>query len=302
MATSVEDKRTGLANPMGTAVLVRPNIPARPRCCATCSPKWAFRGREHKRKTSRCIPGRHHFIINASPTASPRTSRPSWPAPAMAFRVKDSKAAHDRASPLGRCFHNDVPRRLYIPLSRARERPLACRRYAGAAGSWGTSTSDFEFFADAAEREASHARTHYLDHLTHNVNAGDDPLAEFYENSSTSGRFVISRRGQAHRLFPGHDLAAAKSSSIEREQTTRSPIEEFLRAYKGEGIHHIGLHQRYISASTGAARDRPGPRRPIRSARRARERPGKPTAELKRARSCSRAPTGRACCSDFQRT
>ncbi len=86
---------------------------------------------------------------------------------------------------------------------------------------------------------------HTLDHLTHNVNRGRMAhWAEFYErifNFREIRYFDIE--GQSTGLFSKAMTAPDDKIRIplNESQDEHSQIEEFLRAYKGEGIQHIAL-------------------------------------------------------------
>ena len=190
-----------------------------------------------------------NFIINAEPGSfAEKFAEAHGPcACAMAFRVKDAKAAHDRAMSLGATdIHNDVAEgELDIPAIEGIGGSLLylVDRY----GDKGTIYDiDFEFFPDAAELEASHAsHLTYLDHLTHNVNRGRMAhWADFYErlfNFREIRYFDIE--GKLTGLFSKAMTSPCGKIRIplNESQDDKSQIEEFLREYKGEGIQHIAL-------------------------------------------------------------
>ena len=127
-----------------------------------------------------------NFIINAEPGSyAEEYARDHGPsACAMAFRVKDAKAAHERAIRLGATNVEvkvgdgelDIPAIEGIGGSRL----FFVDRY-GANGS--IYDVDFDFHPDWRERMAeADSKLTYVDHLTHNVHRGRMSVwAEFYE-------------------------------------------------------------------------------------------------------------------------
>ncbi|MES2271588.1 MAG: 4-hydroxyphenylpyruvate dioxygenase [Pseudomonadota bacterium] len=163
---------------------------------------------------------------------------------AMAFRVHDARAAFDEAvrrgatpilGPVG-------PMELNIPAIEGigGSNLYLVDRYGA------QEIYDIDFVAvPGAERDATAAGLHTLDHLTHNVNRGRmNHWADFYErifNFREIRYFDIE--GQATALLSKAMTAPDDKIRIplNESQDEHSQIEEFLRAYKGEGIQHIAL-------------------------------------------------------------
>ncbi|GLI97950.1 4-hydroxyphenylpyruvate dioxygenase [Sphingobium sp. BS19] len=163
---------------------------------------------------------------------------------AMAFRVHDARAAFDEAvrrgatpilGPVG-------PMELNIPAIEGigGSNLYLVDRYGA------QEIYDVDFVAvPGAERDATAAGLHTLDHLTHNVNRGRmNHWADFYErifNFREIRYFDIE--GQATALLSKAMTAPDDKIRIplNESQDENSQIEEFLRAYKGEGIQHIAL-------------------------------------------------------------
>jgi 4-hydroxyphenylpyruvate dioxygenase len=86
---------------------------------------------------------------------------------------------------------------------------------------------------------------HTIDHLTHNVNRGRmDHWAHFYESIFNFRQIrYFDIEGQSTGLFSKAMTAPDDKIRIplNESQDEHSQIEEFLRAYKGEGIQHIAL-------------------------------------------------------------
>ena len=178
----------------------------------------------------------------------------------MAFRVKDAKAAHERAIRLGATTVEvkkgtgelDIPAIEGIGGSRL----FFVDRY-GESGS--IYDVDFDYHPDWQQRIAKpNSRLTYIDHLTHNVNRGRMSFwADFYErlfNFREIRYFDIE--GKQTGLFSKAMTCPCGKIRIplNESQDDKSQIEEFLREYKGEGIQHIALGTSDIyKASTSSA-------------------------------------------------
>jgi len=120
---------------------------------------------------------------------------------------------------------------------------------------------DFVAIAGADAREhSSGAGLTYIDHLTHNVNRGNmKTWADFYQrvfNFREIRYFDIE--GQATGL-----ISKAMTSPdgkiripLNESQDDKSQIEEFLHAYKGEGIQHVALGTDDIYGTVDRMRER----------------------------------------------
>jgi 4-hydroxyphenylpyruvate dioxygenase len=268
MATTVEEKTvTGFANPMGTdgfefVEYTAPDIEhLRSLFTRMGFPEVA----RHKSKNvtlhkqADC-----NFIINAEPGSyAEQYSRDHGPsACAMAFRVKDAKAAHERALKLGATNVQvkigdgelDIPAIEGIGGSRL----FFVDRY-GENGS--IYEVDFDFHPDWQQRLAdADSKLTYIDHLTHNVNRGRMAVwADFYErlfNFREIRYFDIE--GKVTGLFSKAMTSPCGKIRIplNESQDDKSQIEEFLREYKGEGIQHIALGSSDIYAAVDTLRAR----------------------------------------------
>ena len=266
-ATAPELGPLGFANPMGTDGFEFVEYAAPdPELLRSLFAKMGFPAvATHKRKNVTLHrQGDINFIINAEPgSLAEKFAAEHGPcACAMAFRVKDARFAHDRAMSLGATdVQNDVgPGELDIPAIE------------GIGGSilylvdqYGDNGSiydvDFDFYPDAAEKEAAHAsHLTYLDHLTHNVNRGRmNHWAEFYErlfNFREIRYFDIE--GKVTGLFSKAMTSPDGKIRIplNESQDDKSQIEEFLREYRGEGIQHIALGSDDIYQTVDILRDR----------------------------------------------
>jgi 4-hydroxyphenylpyruvate dioxygenase len=253
MASAVEEKTVlGLDNPMGTDgfEFVEYTAPdttlLRELFTSMGFPEVAH----HKTKNVTLHKqGDCNFVINAEPRsyAEEYASAHGPSACAMAFRVKDATAAHERAIHLG-ATNVEVKKgtgELDIPAIEGigGSRLFFVDRY-GEAGS--IYDVDFDFHPDWQQRTAkADSRLTYIDHLTHNVNRGRMSVwADFYEqlfNFREIRYFDIE--GKQTGLFSKAMTSPCGKIRIplNESQDDKSQIEEFLREYKGEGIQHIAL-------------------------------------------------------------
>ena len=191
--------------------------------------------------------GSVNFIVNAEPDsfgqAFAKLHGPS--ACAMAFRVRDAAAAHRRAIGLGaRSVPGDVgPMELNIPAIEGigGSRIYLIDRY----GPRGT-IYDVDFVPIAGvDQQPVGAGLTYIDHLTHNVHRGRmDVWAEFYErlfNFREIRYFDIEGKLTGLKSRAMTSPCGAIRIPINESADDKSQIEEYLRAYKGEGIQHIAL-------------------------------------------------------------
>jgi 4-hydroxyphenylpyruvate dioxygenase len=268
MATSVEEKTvTGLENPMGTDgfEFVEYTAPD-PQILRDLFTKMGFPAvARHKRKNVTLHRQQDiNFIINsqAGSYAEDYAKAHGPSACAMAFRVKDAKAAFERAVKLGATpATTDVARgEMDIPAIEGIGGSLLffVDRY----GETGTIyDTDFDFFDDWQKIEADHAsRLTYIDHLTHNVHRGRMAVwADFYErlfNFREIRYFDIE--GKTTGLFSKAMTSPCGKIRIplNESQDDKSQIEEFLREYKGEGIQHIALGSDDIYKAVDVLRER----------------------------------------------
>ena len=207
--------------------------------------------------------GEVNFIINAEPDSFAQSfARIHGPCVcAIAFRVKDASAAIRRAKSLGAWTveNNPGPMELNIPAIKGIGDSLIflVDRYPGNEG--GLSIYDVDFrWLDAADRNPAGAGLGYVDHLTHNVHRGRmKEWADFYAR-------LFNFREVRHFDIEGK-LTGLKSKAmtspcgriripINESSDDRSQIQEYLDAYRGEGVQHIALHSNDIYATVDALR------------------------------------------------
>ena len=164
----------------------------------------------------------------------------------LAFRVRDSHMAYNRALELG-AQPFDIPTgpmELKLPAIKGiGGAPLyLIDRYAEGSSIYDI---DFAFFADADPHPEGCLLTE-IDHLTHNVYRGRmDYWAGFYEklfNFKEIRYFDIKgqKTGLLSRAMSAPD-GKIRIPLNEEASASTGQIEEFLMAYNGEGIQHIAL-------------------------------------------------------------
>lgn len=200
-----------------------------------------------------------NFIINHEPhsfaQAFAKVHGPS--VCAFAIRVKDAAAAFERAVKLGaEPFHGPVgPMELNIPaiLGIGRSLIYLVDRYGE------RSIYDVDFRpVPGVSPQPSGVGLAYIDHLTHNVPEGRmDHWAHFYEHLFN---FQEIRYFDIHGKATGLKSRAMTSPCgkiripINEPSDRKSQIQEYLEAYRGEGIQHIALAAEDIYRTVEALR------------------------------------------------
>jgi 4-hydroxyphenylpyruvate dioxygenase len=201
-----------------------------------------------------------NFILNAEPNSFARGfQRAHGPsACAMAFRVADADAALARAVSLGAkpLEGRNGPGELDIPAIEGIGGSLLylVDRY-GPRGS--IYDQDFTWL-DGANRAPRGNGLTVIDHLTHNVQRGRmDAWWGFYErlfNCREIRYFAIEGKLTGLRSRALTSPCGQIRIPINESADNKSQIEEYLRAYKGEGIQHIALGTDDIHASVEGMR------------------------------------------------
>ncbi|WP_207792097.1 4-hydroxyphenylpyruvate dioxygenase [Siccirubricoccus phaeus] len=255
--------RISEANPMGTdgfefVEFTGPDLPALEALFAQLG--FAAVATHRSKRVTLWRQGDVNFILNAEPDsfaqAFQRVHGPS--ACAMAFRVADAAAAYSRAIALGaKPVQGKVgPMELNIPAIEGIGGSLLyfVDRY-GPRGS----IYDVDFrWHDGAEPKPRGQGLTVIDHLTHNVHRGRmDVWWQFYEKLFN---FREIRYFDIEGKLTGLKSRALTSPCgqiripINESSDDKSQIEEYLRAYKGEGIQHIALGTEDIFASVEGMR------------------------------------------------
>jgi len=198
-----------------------------------------------------------HFILNAEPNSFSQAFARVHGASicAMAFRVRDARAALERALSLGaeRVESPVGPMELHIPAIRGIGGSLIylVDRY----GPRTIYDVDFVEVDDSAEH-GNDCGLLEIDHLTHNVHQGRlDEWATFYER-------LFGFREQHYFEIEGEQTGLRSRAMvspcgkiripINESADDRSQIVEYLNAYRGEGIQHVALRTNDIEASIDA--------------------------------------------------
>ncbi|NMJ41592.1 4-hydroxyphenylpyruvate dioxygenase [Roseomonas sp. JC162] len=206
--------------------------------------------------------GEVNFVLNAEPTSFAQGFARVHGASccAIAFRVADAAAAFQRAVNLGaRPFHGRVgPMELNIPAIEGIGGSLIyfVDRYGPSGSIW-----DVDFRPiPGADPNPKGAGLTVIDHLTHNVHRGRmDAWAGFYErlfNFREIRYFDIEGKLTGLKSKAMTSPCGQIRIPINESSDDRSQIEEYLRAYNGEGIQHIAMGTGDIHASVEALRDK----------------------------------------------
>jgi 4-hydroxyphenylpyruvate dioxygenase len=219
--------------------------------------------------------GEINFILNAEPDSfAQRFARLHGPSVcAIAFRVRDAKAAYERAVSLGAWGYagHAGPGELNIPaikgvgdsliyfVDRWRGKNGAAE---GAIGNIGFYDVDFEPLQKGSTAAALAVEGHgllYIDHLTHNVHRGRmKEWADFY------GRLFNFREIRYFDIEG--QVTGVKSQALTspcgriripiNEEGNEKPgqITEYLDRYHGEGIQHIAMGARDLLETVDALR------------------------------------------------
>jgi 4-hydroxyphenylpyruvate dioxygenase len=216
-------------------------------------------GRHRSKNVAQYRQGDINFIVNAEPK-SPAETFASLHGPsacAMAFRVKDARAAYDHALAKGaKPFPGRPgPMELNIPAIEGigGSALYLVDRYGG------HTIYDVDFLPvdDAVVPGVGLTR---IDHLTHNVFRGRmDHWAKFYENLFN---FHEIRYFDIEGQMTGLKSRAMTSPDgkiripLNESSDDKSQIAEYLEVYKGEGIQHVALATDDIYATVAALRAR----------------------------------------------
>ncbi|NLR76816.1 4-hydroxyphenylpyruvate dioxygenase [Leeia aquatica] len=202
--------------------------------------------------------GEVNFIVNAEPDSFAQSfARVHGPsACAMAFRVKDAKAAYDRAISLGAepFVQQYGPMELNIPAIKGIG---GCPVYlVDRYGKQSIYDVDFVPLEDDGSAEWVGAGLTYIDHLTHNVHRGRMSVwSGFYEklfNFREIRYFDIEGKLTGLKSQAMTSACGKIRIPINESSDDKSQIEEYLRAYNGEGIQHIALGTNDIAATIEA--------------------------------------------------
>jgi 4-hydroxyphenylpyruvate dioxygenase len=226
--------------------------------------KLGFRevARHRSKDVSLYRQGEINFIVNREPksVAAYFAAEHGPSACGMAFRVRDSHHAYQRALELG-------AQPMVMPTGPMELRLPAIKGIGGAPlylidrFGEGTSIYDIDFrFVEGADRHPKGHGFRLIDHLTHNVYRGRMAYwASFYEhifNFREIRYFDIKGEytGLTSRAMTAPDGKIRIPLNEEASKTT-GQIEEFLMKFNGEGIQHIALLTDDLLASVDSLRN-----------------------------------------------
>jgi 4-hydroxyphenylpyruvate dioxygenase len=205
--------------------------------------------------------GEINFIINAEPDSfAQRFARLHGPSVcAIAFRVRDAKAAYERAISLGAWGYAQSagPGELNIPAIKGIGDSIIYfidqwrgknGAKTGDIGNIGFFDVDFQPIADNSGADLNpvgHGLT-YIDHLTHNVHRGRmDEWAGFYErlfNFREVRYFDIEGQATGVKSKAMTSPCGKIRIPINEEGNEKAgQVQEYLDRYHGEGIQHIAM-------------------------------------------------------------
>ncbi len=242
------DQSVALDNPMGTdgfefVEFAHPD----PVALAALFEKMGFVpvARHRSKAATLYRQGDVNYVLNAEPDSfAAAFARAHGPCVcAMGFRVRDAAYALNRAAALGARVIPSLPgpMELHIPAIEGVGGALIylVDRYGPRGSIWDV---DFRWIGDA-ESKPEGVGLIEIDHLTHNVRRGRmDELADWYARLFN---FRQIRYFDIEGRFTGLHSRAMTSPCgkiripINESADEDSQIEEFLHAYKGEGVQHI---------------------------------------------------------------
>jgi len=201
-----------------------------------------------------------NFVVNAEPESfAQRFAAQHGPcACAMAFRVVDAKHAYERALSIGaEPGETKVgPMELAIPAIKGIGGSLLyfVDRYGDKGSIWDV---DFKWTGER-DPKPDGVGLYYIDHLTHNVMRGRmDHWAGWYGKlfNFREIRF-FNIEGKLTGLMSRAMTSPCGKIRIPINESLddKSQIEEYLRAYKGEGIQHVAMGARDIYATVDKLR------------------------------------------------
>ena len=208
-----------------------------------------------------------NFIVNAEPDsfaqAFARVHGPSICA--IAFRVADAAAAHDKAVEQGAwgVANRPGPMELNIPAIKGIGDSLIylVDRYDGSPANAGGTVSiyDIDFIPlPGVDQHPPGAGLTYIDHLTHNVHRGR--MGEWADYYARIFNFREIRYFDIEGKLTGLKSKAMTSPCgkiripINESSDDKSQIQEYLVAYHGEGIQHVALGTKDIFATVETLR------------------------------------------------
>ena len=186
-----------------------------------------------------------NYVVNAEAHshAAKFVERHGPSAPAMAWRVVDAKHAFDLAVSRGATPYEDADKSFDVPAIVGIGGSLLyfIEKYGNKGSAY---DAEFEWRGERNPRPFG-VGFHYLDHLTHNVYRGNmDKWWAFYRELFGFRQIhFFDIAGKLTGLVSRAITSPCGKIRIPLNESTddRSQIEEYLHAYKGEGIQHIAV-------------------------------------------------------------
>jgi 4-hydroxyphenylpyruvate dioxygenase len=270
LPTTIPATAAGWDNPMGTDGFEFIEYAAPdPKATGALFERMGFRpiARHRHKDVVLYRQGGINFIVNAEPDSfAQRFARLHGPSIcAIAFRVRDAKAAYERAISLGAWGYAGAagPGELNIPAIKGIGDSLIylVDRWRGKNGARPGDIGDIGFYdvdfeplpgieAQEALDPAGVGLT-YIDHLTHNVHRGRmAEWSEFYErlfNFREVRYFDIEGQATGVKSKAMTSPCGKIRIPINEEGNDKAgQIQEYLDMYRGEGIQHIALGSRNL--------------------------------------------------------
>jgi len=217
---------------------------------------------EHRSKDVRLYrQGEAHFIVNAEPDSFGQSfARVHGPSVcALGIRVRDAAKAYQRAIELGAWAVPAQPGPMELAIPAIKGIGDSLLYFVDRYGDQGT-IYDVDFRRIENDRAEPDSALAGIDHLTHNVHRGRmQEWADFYErlfNFREVRYFDIEGKLTGLRSKAMTSPCGKIRIPINESSDDKSQIEEYLNAYRGEGIQHIALSTNDIHASVESLKKR----------------------------------------------
>jgi 4-hydroxyphenylpyruvate dioxygenase len=217
---------------------------------------------EHRSKDVRLYrQGEAHFIVNAEPDSFGQSfARVHGPSVcALGIRVQDAALAYQRALDLGAWAVPAQPGPMELAIPAIKGIGDSLLYFVDRYGDEGT-IYDVDFKRSTTGGADSGSALLGIDHLTHNVHRGRmQEWSDFYErlfNFREVRYFDIEGKLTGLRSKAMTSPCGKIRIPINESSDDKSQIEEYLHAYRGEGIQHIALSTNDIHASVESLKGR----------------------------------------------
>ena len=218
--------------------------------------------RHRHRQTTLYRQGDVNYLVSETPGShAARFADAHGPCvPSMAFRVVDARHAFERALSLGASAADPAihgPLTMNVPAIEGIGGSLIyfVDKYHDSATAY---DAEFQWLGDRGAQPAG-TGLFFIDHLTHNVHRGRmDVWFEFYARIFNFRQIRFFDIEGKHTGLTSRALTSPDGRiriPLNESADAHSQIEEYLHAYKGEGIQHIACGTNDIFTTVGALRD-----------------------------------------------